>query len=87
MNIESKSCESKMGAAAILEFQFQHCVISQEIYGPKTANINEKTAKQFKIRCFRPSINALKQQKSRRKEKETEGSRGNEKSYGVGSRS
>jgi hypothetical protein len=27
----------------------------------------KKTAKQFKIRCYRPSINALKQQKSRRK--------------------
>jgi hypothetical protein len=46
-----------------------------------------KTAKQFKIRCYRPSINALKQQKSRRKEKKRKGSTGNEKSYGVGSRS
>jgi hypothetical protein len=42
LNIGSKNCKSKMAAAAILEFQFQHCVISYYIYGSKTANINEK---------------------------------------------
>jgi hypothetical protein len=38
----------------------------------KQQKLMKKTAKQFKIRCYRPSVIALKQQKSRRKEKETE---------------